>query len=227
MTIIPWSVGAECADLAARPIAPPPTPVSTVPAVAATLARVAGLAPARAIEVLARHGSLGALHRVDAATLRAMHGLTVRQAQRLHDALDLATGLLLEPQPERPRVASPGDAARLLLPEMGALEQEEMRLLLLDTKNHLIAAVPLYAGTVNECHVRVGEVFREAVRRNATALIVAHNHPSGSVDPSPEDIRVTTDIVQAGRLLDVEVLDHLIVAHDRYTSLHERGLGWR
>ena len=109
---------------------------------------------------------------------------------------------------------------------MGLLEHEQMRLLLLDTKHHLIAAVTLYAGTVDECHVRVAEVFREAVRRNAAALIVAHNHPSGAVDPSPEDVRVTTEIVQAGRLLDVEVLDHLILGHDRYTSLHERGLGW-
>jgi DNA repair protein RadC len=221
MSIIPWSVGAERVDLATHAPAPPPATV------AATLACVTGLAPGMAADLLARHGSLGALRQVEATTLRAAHGLTARQAARLCAALDLATSLLLEPRDERPQITSPGDAARLLLPEMGLLEQEAMRLLLLDTTHHLIAAVPLYAGTVSECRVRVAEIFREAIRRNATALIVAHNHPSGAVDPSPEDVRVTAEIVQAGRLLDVEVLDHLVLAQDRYASLRERGLGWR
>ncbi len=221
MTVIPWpgTGGAE------QPGSRPDT--SSVSTTAALLARVAGIAPDITARLVEHDGALDALRRVDAPTLRRAYGLTDRQARRLRDALDLTTRLLLEPRQERAQVASPRDAARLLLPEMGVLEQEEMRLLLLDTKHRLIAVVPLYAGTVDACHVRVGEVFREAVRRNATALIVAHNHPSGSVDPSPEDVRVTTDLVQAGRLLDVEVLDHLIVAHDRYTSLHERGLGWR
>ncbi len=123
-------------------------------------------------------------------------------------------------------MTSPRDAARLVLAEMGALESEQMRVLLLDTKNRLIVAVTLYAGTVNACHVRIAEVFREAVRRNATSLILAHNHPSGAVDPSPEDVALTREVVQAGKLLDVEVLDHLIVSAGVYTSLHERGLGW-
>jgi DNA repair protein RadC len=114
----------------------------------------------------------------------------------------------------------------LLLPEMGLLEAEQMRLLLLDTKNRLIAALTLYAGTVSACQVRVAEVFREAVRRNASALILAHNHPSGMADPSPEDVRLTREVVQAGRLLGVDVLDHLIIGADAYTSLRERGLGW-
>jgi len=190
------------------------------------LARVTGVAPAVAATLLNHYGSLGDLRHVDAPTLHATHGLTRHQAGRLVDALDLATRLLVEPKEERPRVTSPRDAARLVLPEMGLLESEQMRVLLLDTKNRLIAAVTLYAGTVNACHVRVAEVFREAVRRNATSLILAHNHPSGAVDPSPEDVALTCELVQAGRLLGVDVLDHLVVAAGAYTSLHERGLGW-
>lgn len=190
------------------------------------LARVAGIAPDAAARMLGHYGSLGALRRADAPTLRAAHGLTRRQAERLADALDLATRLLIEPREDRPRVTSSRDAARLVLPEMGLLESEQMRVLLLDTKNRLIAAVMLYAGTVNECHVRVAEVFREAVRRNATSLILAHNHPSGAVDPSPEDVGLTREVVQAGKLLDIDVLDHLVVGAGAYTSLRERGLGW-
>jgi DNA repair protein RadC len=146
----------------------------------ALLAQAVGVAPAVAVGLLGAYGSLGALRRVDASTLRGTHGLTRRQVARLRAALDLATSLLVEPREERPQVTTPRDAARLLLPEMGLLEAEQMRLLLLDTKNRLIAALTLYAGTVSACQVRVAEVFREAVRRNASALILAHNHPSGA-----------------------------------------------
>jgi len=218
MIAVPWTSEVDRLD----PISPHHVPEPTAP----MLARVAGIAPDVVVSLLGHYGSLGALQRADAPTLRAAHGLTRRQAERLVDTLDLATRLLVEPREERLRVTSPAAAARLLLPEMGALEAEQMRVLLLDTKNHLIAAVTLYAGTVNECRVRVGEVFREAVRRNATSLILAHNHPSGVVDPSPEDIALTREVVQAGKLLDVEVLDHLVVSAGSYTSLRERGLGW-
>jgi len=218
MTVVPWTGEMNVPD----PISPRPLPDPTLP----VLARVAGIAPDMAARVLGHYGSLGALRRADASTLRAAHGLTHRQADRLADALDLATRFLVEPREERPRVTSPRDAARLVLAEMGTLESEQMRVLLLDTKNRLIAAVTLYNGTVNACHVRIAEIFREAVRRNATSLILAHNHPSGAVDPSPEDVALTREVVQAGKLLDVEVLDHLIVSAGAYTSLHERGLGW-
>lgn len=219
MTVIPWPSERRETRLLAQL-------AGFTPATYALLARVTGIEPAITLRLLVRYGSFGALRHIDAASLRTEHGVTPRQAARLHDALDLATNLLLEPGRERQQVTSPRDAANMVLPEMGLLEQEQMRLLLLDTKHHVITSVTLYAGTVNECHVRVAEVFREAVRRTASALIVAHNHPSGMVDPSPEDIRMTKQIVQAGRLLDIDVLDHLIVARDRYTSLHERGFGW-
>jgi len=126
----------------------------------------------------------------------------------------------------QPQMTSPADAARLLVPEMSLLESEQMRVLLLNTKNRLIATVTLYNGTVSACQVRVGEIFREAVRHNATSLILVHNHPSDDPTPSPEDVAITREIVQAGRLLDIDVLDHLVVGGDAYTSLRERGLGW-
>ena len=112
------------------------------------------------------------------------------------------------------------------MPEMGLLEQEELRTLLLDTKHHVLDSATVYKWNVNTSVIRVAELFREAVRLNCAALIVAHNHPSGDPTPSPDDVRVTEQIVQAGKLLDIEVLDHLVIGRQRYVSLKERGLGF-
>ena len=97
---------------------------------------------------------------------------------------------------------------------------------MLDTKNRVLASPTIYIGNVNSSIVRVSEVFRDAVRENATALIVAHNHPSGDPTPSPEDVQVTRHIVEAGQLLGIDVLDHLVIGHQRYVSLKELGLGF-
>jgi DNA repair protein RadC len=96
----------------------------------------------------------------------------------------------------------------------------------LDTKNHVQAIVMVYRGSLNSAQIRIGEVFKAALRRNNVALIVAHNHPSGQVDPSPEDILLTRSIVSAGELLDVQCLDHLIIGQGRWCSLRDRGLGF-
>ena len=121
---------------------------------------------------------------------------------------------------------SPADVAGLLMVEMGYLEQEQLRVLLLNTRHQVVRQVVVYQGNVNASLVRVGELFREAVRDNATAVILCHNHPSGSPDPSPEDVALTRAAVQAGRLLDIEVLDHIVVGRGRYVSLRDRGLGF-
>src|SRR5262245_32484811 len=94
---------------------------------------------------------------------------------------------------------------------MGHLDHEELRTVLLDTKNHLQDVVTVYKGSLNASLVRVGEVYKEALRRNSAALTVAHNHPSSDPTPSPEDVLVTREIVQAGKLLDVDCLDHLVI----------------
>ena len=109
---------------------------------------------------------------------------------------------------------------------MGALEQEELRVILLDIRNHVDRILTIYKGTLNSSHVRVGELFKQAVRSNAAAIIVAHNHPSGDPTPSPDDIALTKAIVQAGKLLDVDVLDHLVIGKGQFVSLKEKGLGF-
>jgi len=110
--------------------------------------------------------------------------------------------------------------------DMGALEQEHLRVVLLDRRNRVLEVVEIYRGSVSSSQVRVGEVFKEAVRKNASGIIVVHNHPSGDPTPSPDDVAVTRAIVQAGKLLDVDVLDHLVIGQGRWVSLKERGLGF-
>jgi len=103
---------------------------------------------------------------------------------------------------------------------------ENLRTILLDSKNHVIKVQTVYIGSLNSASVRVGELFRESIRANSAAMIVAHNHPSGDPMPSPEDVHVTRQIVEAGKLLDIDVLDHLVIGQQRWVSLKERGLGF-
>jgi len=126
----------------------------------------------------------------------------------------------------REQIRSPHDIAALLMVEMGPLDQEELRTVLLDTKNRLQGIVTVYRGSLNTSMVRVGEVYKEALRRNSAALIVAHNHPSGDPTPSPEDVLVTHALADAAKLLDIELLDHLVIGQGRWVSLRERGLGF-
>jgi len=128
---------------------------------------------------------------------------------------------------ERPRIATPEDIVRLVGPEMGALDQEELRVILVDTRNRLIRTSTIYRGSVNQAQVRVGEVFREAVRVNASAIAVVHNHPSGDCTPSAADISLTAELERAGELLGVEVLDHVIVGAHGHLSLRRMRLGFR
>ena len=95
-----------------------------------------------------------------------------------------------------------------------------------DTRNRLLDIVEVYHGAVNSSQVRLAEVFKPAIQRMAPAILVCHNHPSGDPNPSPDDVAVTRAMVQAGRLLDVDLLDHLVIGGSRYVSLKERGLGF-
>ena len=122
-------------------------------------------------------------------------------------------------------VRSPSDAYNFLR-GMEALEQEQLRTVHLDTRNRIIGTKMIYQGSLNSASIRIGEVFRYALMDNACSIIVAHNHPSGDSSPSPEDAQVTSQLVEAGKLLDVEVLDHLVIGRGTFVSLKERGLGF-
>ena len=165
------------------------------------------------------------LFHASVSELASVRGIGHQTAVRIKAALSL--GLKLnEPLEEQTTINSPGDAAGLVLHEMSLLEQERLRVMLLDTRNHVLDIVEVYHGSVNMSQVRIAEVFRPAVQRNATAMIALHNHPSGDPTPSPDDAAVTRAMVQAGKLLDLELLDHLIIGGNRFVSLKERGLGF-
>lgn len=176
--------------------------------------------------LLARFEGLPGIARASLAELRTVNGIGPVKAIEIKAALELGRRLMAAAPEERPRITSPADAASLLMSEMMLLEQEELRVVLLDTRNHVLRIKTVYKGSLNTSVVRIGEVFRDAVKDNAAALIVVHNHPSGDPAPSPEDVHVTRQIRQAGALLDIELLDHVIIGRQRYVSLKERGLGF-
>ena len=176
--------------------------------------------------LLQKFSGLSGLHRAPFKELMNQHGLGEAKAAQIKAAIELGRRLTLESPEERPAINSPADAAALVQYEMSALEQEHLRVILLDRRNRVLESVEVYKGSVNSSQVRVGEVFKEAIRKNASAVIVIHNHPSGDPTPSPDDVAVTRAIVQAGKLLDVEVLDHLVIGQGKWVSLKERGLGF-
>lgn len=180
-------------------------------------------------ELLLEYGGLHGIARVSPQQLAQRHGLGPAKAAQLKAALEIGRRLVQEETAARDKISSPADLYRLVSLEMSVLEQEQLRVFLLDTKNRLIAIRTLYTGSLNQSTVRIAEVFKAAIRENCAAIAIAHNHPSGDPTPSPEDIRVTQEIVQAGRLLDIDVLDHVIIGHGQppYVSLRERGLGFR
>jgi DNA repair protein RadC len=132
---------------------------------------------------------------------------------------------LLQPDP-RDRIKSPSDAASMLMLQLSHLDQEHMCTVLLDTKNRVQAISTVYVGSLNTSVVQVGELFKVALQWNSAAVIIAHNHPSGEATPSPEDVLITHQIVAAGKLLDIDVLDHLVIGRGTYVSMREKGLGF-
>jgi DNA repair protein RadC len=176
--------------------------------------------------ILTEVGQLPGLHRISYEALCGMRGIGPAKAARLKAAVEIGRRLSQASPVDRPALQSPEAAAALLKYEMGAAEQEQFKVLLLDTRCRHLRTVEVYRGSLNTSLIRVGEVFRDAVRANAASIIVAHNHPSGDPTPSPEDVAVTRAIIEAGRLLDIEVLDHLVIGGNSFVSMKAKGLAF-
>jgi len=144
------------------------------------------------------------------------------QIRELHEELNR----ILEKPAERPSINSPRDAYDYLFPFMANAPREEFWIVILDTRNRIKQLVKLYTGTVNASSVRLAEVFRHPIIETSPAIIIAHNHPSGDCNPSPDDIAVTRALVEAGKLLDIQILDHLVIGNGSFVSLKERNLGF-
>jgi DNA repair protein RadC len=179
-----------------------------------------------ATDALARHGSLSDLGRADLIELTGVPGVGAARAAQLLAAFELGRRSQFGAGTQRWTIRAPRDVAERLLPDMARLEREELRVLLLNAKNSVLRQSTVYVGNVSAALVRVAELFRDAVRTHAAGLVVVHNHPSGDPEPSPDDLHLTAEAIAAGRLLDIPLLDHVILAGDGYVSLRDRGVAF-
>jgi DNA repair protein RadC len=173
--------------------------------------------------LLTEYGSLAA---IPSEKITSIRGLGEGYANSIQAISELVCRELRRSLPDRTRINSPADAAAVMQFELSALDHEELWVMLLDTRNGVKRTVKVYQGSANSAQINVGEIFKEAIREGATAIVVFHNHPSGDPTPSPDDVAVTRAIVNAGKLMDIDVLDHIVIGGARWVSLKERGLGF-
>jgi len=176
--------------------------------------------------LLREYGGFPGLMKLSAEELARIHGLGPAKATKLKASMEIANRILASNPDQKPKISSPDDITNLIGLEMSLLEQEQLRIVLLNTRNEVIGIRTLYQGTTNQAQVRIAEVFRDAVRANAVAIIVVHNHPTGDPTPSSADIDLTRTMVEAGDVLEVKVLDHMIIGHGRHVSMKRLGLGF-
>ncbi len=177
-------------------------------------------------KLLSKYGGLPGLVRADFRELCAEYGMGEAKSAQVKAALEIGRRLALVQVDTRYKISTPAEAANLVMLEMAYLDSEQMRILVLDSRGQLVEKVSLYQGTANSSVLRAAEVFRPAILRNCPALILCHNHPSGDPTPSPEDIKATRQLVEAGRILDIELVDHIVIGHQRFVSLKEH-LKWK
>lgn len=173
--------------------------------------------------ILAAVGGLHGLARATTDDLRRVPGIGRARAAQLLAAVEAGRRTLVRPRRERIQILTAIDAAQLLVPQFGALPVEHFGLLLLDTKHRVTRTTLLSVGTLDASIVHPREVFRAAASGGAAAIVLFHNHPSGDPAPSEDDIALTRRLIRAGDLMGIAVLDHVIVAENRYASLRERG----
>jgi len=179
-----------------------------------------------ATDALAAFDGLTGLSRASGPELEAVPGVGEARAAQLQAAFELGRRLLADWPAGRWTIRSPRDLADRLVLQMGRLEREELRVVVLNTRNVVLRVTTAYQGNVSASLVRIGELFRDAVRLDAAGVILVHNHPSGDPSPSPDDLHLTAEALAAGRLLDIDVLDHLVIGHDAYVSLRDRGVSF-
>lgn len=174
---------------------------------------------------LAHFDGLGGLSRATQAELNQINGLGKAKISQILAMFEIGRRLMTLQAETRPLIQTSAEAARLVW-DMNNLQQEQIRVILLDASSRVLAMPTIYQGTVNMAVVRIAEIYREAISRNAPAMILVHNHPSGDTTPSPEDVQLTQRILEAGDLLDIILLDHLIIGGYEWRSLKQMRLGF-
>ena len=176
--------------------------------------------------ILAENNGLSGLMRMEVSELAEIRGIGPAKAAKLKAALEIGRRLSAITEEEKPKISAPEDIVRIFGVEMASLEREQLRLVMLNTKHHIIATSTVAHGTVNSANVRMAEVFAPAVKRMAPFVMLVHNHPTGDPTPSGADVQFTSEAVRAGNLLDICVLDHIVIGQGRHASLKRLGLGF-
>jgi DNA repair protein RadC len=174
--------------------------------------------------LLEKHSSLANLASCDPSEFRSVRGLGPARAVTLSAAFELSRRIESEPFDSRKVIHGPEDIAGYYIPRFRGARAETFHVLLLNTSNHIFRDVLVSQGSLNASIVHPREVFRTAITESAAGIILLHNHPSGNPEPSNEDINITRQLVSAGKLIDIKVLDHIIIAGEAYTSLVQRGI---
>lgn len=169
--------------------------------------------------ILNELGGFSGIHREDLSGLLAIKGVGLAKATRIKAAVEVGQRLANEKLEDGFQVKTPEDIAELVGHEMRGLQQEELWVLLLNSRNKYLGRHELYKGSQDATTVRVGEIFKEAVRRNVYAIALVHNHPSGNANESPEDVNLTKAVIEAGSVLDIRLLDHVIIAGNDHASI--------
>lgn len=186
------------------------------------IAAVLDMDPDAAEQLIQAAGGLHMLSQITASDRQSVP-LNDTQRVRLLAVLELGRRLAAQPPKERPQVRTAADAAELVS-DMRYLNQEHVRVILLDTARRVTHITTVYIGTLNVSVLRVAEIYRPAITHNSASLVIAHNHPSGDPTPSPQDVELTQTITAAGDLLDIPLVDHIIIGRDGWRSLRELGL---
>ncbi len=181
---------------------------------------------AMAMRVLTRSGGLSGMSRATYDSLCEQRGVSDAKACQLLAALELGRRVAALAPDDRQAAGTPADIARLFMGEMAPMDREQVKVVLLDVKNRVIAVEDLYTGNVSSVAVRPAEVFSAALKRNCPSIAMVHNHPSGDPTPGAEDVVLTERLVKSGRLLDIELIDHVVIAQGRYVSMREKLLGF-
>ncbi|MGE5576942.1 MAG: RadC family protein [Syntrophothermus sp.] len=174
--------------------------------------------------LLVSFGGLRGLMFAGTSELMEMRGIGLAKAAQVCAALEIGRRIASLSPEVRQAVNTPADVSKLLMPQMRYMDKEHFLVLFLNTKNQILGKKVVSIGSLNASIVHPRELFRESIRHGSAAIILAHNHPSGDPAPSQEDLTMTRRVAEGGRLLGIEVLDHVIIGDNRFVSLKERGL---
>lgn len=175
-------------------------------------------------QLFARFNDLPGLTSASVEELCSVKGMGSVKAVQIKAALELGRRMAVLPAAQRAVIASPEDAAALVMDSMRHLDREHFKIMLLNTKNHLLAIETISIGTLNSSMVHPRELFKAAIKKSAAGLILVHNHPSGDPSPSGDDIVITRRLIEGGEILGISVLDHLIIGDNKFISMKSKGL---